>query len=249
MFSASDSGWGNMLPLRSCLTCSIWGQQQQCGSENWKSDEVKSESDLLLQKLFKYVAMHWQTFLPYLLINSISLIACHPGNPRVVISRCRRKRKTSSSGPCRYHKTLIAKKRSKSSWGPRGVRRSLRGPTDSVQLPLQPCSTIRQTFFFFKSWSKIGWSEKYNKKSKLKLEFATGDASSFCTEQRCAELCARTDSEFTHRRFGKIHTNRPCGLKYYQNLVSIPLFGNIFYVLRSMFHCGILGFRDYRSCF
>ena len=122
MFSASDSGWGNMLPLRSCLTCSIWGQQQQCGSENWKSDEVKSESDLLLQKLFKDVAMHWQTFLPCLLINSISLIACHPGNPRVVISWCRRKRTTSSSGPCGYHKTFDCKKKVEkflgSPWSP-----------------------------------------------------------------------------------------------------------------------------------
>ena len=117
MLSASDSGWGNMLPLISCLTCSIWGQQQQCGSENWKSDEVKSESDLLLQKLFKDVAMHWQTFLPCLLINSISLIACHPGNPRVVISWCRRKRTTSSSGPCGYHKTFDCKKKGRKVLG------------------------------------------------------------------------------------------------------------------------------------
>ena len=199
MFSASASGWGNMLPLMSCPTCSIWGQQQQD----------------------KDVAMHWQTFLPSLLINSISLVACHPGNPRVVISWCRRKRKTSSSGPCGYHKTFDRKKKVEKFLG----------------FPWSPAFTTRPNWFcspptaalfhhqaniFFKSWSKIGWSEKYNKKSKLKLEFATGDAPSFCSVQSCAELCARTDSEFTHRRFRKIHTNRPCGLKYYQSLVSFP---------------------------
>ena len=195
----------NGIDLRPC-------PQQQCGSENWKSAEVKSEIDLLLQKLFKDMAMHWQTFLPCLMINSISMVTCHPGNPRVVISWCRRKRKTSSSGPCGYHKTLIAKKGRKVLGVPveAGVHYEAQLILFSSHCSLVPPSGKH----FFKSWSKIGWSEKYNKKSKLKLEFATGDAPSFCSVQSCAELCARTDSEFTHRRFRKIHTNRPCGLKY-----------------------------------
>ena len=157
IISASDSGWGNMLPLRSCSTCSIWGQQQQCGSENWKSEEVIS--DRLLQKWFKDTAMHWQTFLPCLLINSISLAACHPGNPRVVTSCCRRKRKTSSWGPCGYHITFDCKKKVEkflgSPWSPVFTMRHnwfFSAPTAALY--------HHQANYFFKSWSKIGWREE-----------------------------------------------------------------------------------------
>ena len=136
----------NMFNLRAATAVWEWKL------EIWRSDR-------LLQKWFKDTAMHWQTFLPCLLINSISLAACHPGNPRVVTSCCRRKRKTSSWGPCGYHITFDCKKKVEkflgSPWSPVFTMRHnwfFSAPTAALY--------HHQANYFFKSWSKIGWREE-----------------------------------------------------------------------------------------
>ena len=60
------------------------------------------------------------------------------------------------------------------------------------------------TFVFQKWIDELQFAFEMLKKISDKV-FEAGDTPKFCTVQSCAELCAKTDSEFSHRRFNNKH--------------------------------------------